>query len=81
MPLCFIISLICFIIFCPLTCDEILIFFFNVLQIALATSSMARASQMWQEAAEEEMSVTEAYMKRMAESKRVCSNQIVYLRR
>ena len=42
-----------------------------VLQIALAKSSMAKASQMWQEAAEEEMSVTEAYMKRMTDSKRV----------
>ena len=34
---------------------------------------------MWQEAAEEEMSVTEAYMKRMVESKRVSSRQIVYI--
>ena len=42
-----------------------------VLQIALAKSSMAKASQMWQEAAEEEMLVTEAYMKRMTDSKRV----------
>ena len=40
---------------------------------------MAKASQMWQEAAEEEMSVTEAYMKRMVESKRVSSRKIVYI--
>merc|ERR1712214_237527 len=40
-------------------------------RIALAKSSMAKASQMWQEAAEEEMSVTGAYTKRMTDSKRI----------
>merc|ERR1719226_336171 len=48
-------------------------------RIAMAKSSMAKASQMWQEAAEEEMSVTEAHMKRMVESKRIAlsSNSMV----